>query len=589
MNHDTWHSYFPFLQTFREYRRENLRPDVVASLTVALLDVPQAIAYAMIAGVPPVYGLYTSVVAGLVSALMNNSQHVICGPTNAISIMVASVWLSVGDPAIRENPAAVVTMLTLLVGIIQIAFGLLRVGNLSQFVSRSVLVGFTSGAGLLIAINQLPTVLGLHLPPARHFLTQIWGIVTHLPDVNSYSFLIGLLTVLLVFLGRWWLPHWPVSLLAVVAAAVAAYLGGLEGEGVALVGRIPSGMPPFSWPSVHLAELADLAGSALAIAILGCIETLSIAKSLSLSTGQRMNNNQDFIGMGTSHLIGSFFSCMPGCGSFTRSSLNHSAGARTRLAGILCSAWVAVILLVFGPLAQYIPKASLAGLLIVLGLSLVKWPHIRVALFATKSDAIVLVLTFVCTLLLHLETAIYVGVISSLVLFLRKASAPHLVEYDLEGDSFREIADRKDRSHPEISIIHVEGELFFGAAELFEDEVRRLANDPNIRVVILRMKNARHLDATAVMALEGLWKFLRNDQRLLLISGATADVMRVLRGSGLLAEIGEENCFPAEENLTAATRKALQRAQQFLGKEVKPEVRVFYDEKRAQQPKGART
>lgn len=557
----------------------------MASLTVALLDVPQAIAYAMIAGLSPVYGLYTSVVVGLVSALMNNSQHVICGPTNAISIMVASVWLSVSDPSIRENPATVVAVLTFLVGVIQIAFGLLRVGNLAQFVSRSVLVGFTSGAGLLIAINQLPTLLGLHLPAARHFLTQIWGILTHLADLNPYSVLIGLLTILLVYVGKRWFPHWPVSLLAVVAAAIAAYLGGLEAEGVALVGNIPSGMPPFSLPSVHLAELADLAGNALAIAILGCIETLSIAKSLSLSTGQRMNNNQDFIGMGTSHLVGSFFSCMPGCGSFTRSSLNHSAGARTRVAGILCSVWVAVILLACGPLAQYIPKASLAGLLIVLGLSLVKWPHIRVALFATKSDAIVLVLTFICTLLLHLETAIYVGVISSLVLFLRKASAPHLVEYDLEGDNFREIADRKERTHPEISIIHVEGELFFGAAELFEDEVRRLANDSNIRVVILRMKNARHLDATAVMALEGLWKFLRNDQRLLLISGATADVMRVLRGSGLLAEIGEENCFPAEENLTAATRKALQRAQQFLGKEVKPEVRVFYDETRAQQPK----
>jgi SulP family sulfate permease len=450
-----------------------------------------------------------------------------------------------------------------------------------------VLVGFTSGAGILIAINQLPTLLGLHLPPARHFLTQMWGIVTHVPDLNPYAVLIGMLTILLVYVGKRWLPHWPLSLLAVVLAALATYLGGLSEQGVVLVGAIPTGLPAFSLPSVHLAELADLAGNALAIALLGCIETLSIAKSLSLSTGQRMNNNQDFIGMGASHLVGSFFSCMPGCGSFTRSSLNHSAGARTRVAGLLCSVWVAVILLACGPLAQYIPRASLAGLLIVLGLSLVKWPHIRVALYATRSDAIVLVLTFICTLFLHLETAIYVGVISSLVLFLRKASAPHLVEYDLEGDNFREIADRKDRTNPEISIIHVEGELFFGAAELFEDEVRRLANDPNIRVVILRMKNARHLDATAVMALEGLWKFLRNDQRLLLISGATADVMRVLRSSGLLAEIGEENCFPAEENLTAATRKALQRAQQFLGKEAKPEVRVFYDETRAQQPKPA--
>jgi SulP family sulfate permease len=182
-----------------------------------------------------------------------------------------------------------------------------------------------------------------------------------------------------------------------------------------------------------------------------------------------------------------------------------------------------------------------------------------------------------------LETAIYVGVIASLVLFLRKASAPHLVEYNLEGDNFREIQNGTQRTTPEISIIHVEGELFFGAAELFEDQVRRLANDRNIRVVILRMKNARHLDATAATAIEGLWKFLRDDGRLLLISGASADAMRVLRGSGLLKQLGEDTVFPAEENLTAATRKALQRAQQFIGKEFKPEIRVFYDKTQAEQ------
>jgi sulfate permease, SulP family len=274
---------------------------------------------------------------------------------------------------------------------------------------------------------------------------------------------------------------------------------------------------------------------------------------------------------------------MPGGGSLTRSALNYQAGARTRVAVALCAAWVAVILVLLGPFAQFIPKAALAGMLVALGLRLVKWPEIRVALLTTKSDGAVLLITFGCTLMLHLDTAIYFGVVSSLVLFLRKASAPHLVEYNLEGDNFREIQNGKQRSTPEISIIHVEGELFFGAAELFEDEVRRLTRDPNIRVIILRMKNARHLDATAVMALEQLWRFLRSDDRLLVISGASPDVMRVLQRGGLLTKMGTENVFEAEENLTAATRKALQRAQQFLGKEVKPEVRVFYEKTRAEQ------
>ncbi len=326
-----------------------------------------------------------------------------------------------------------------------------------------------------------------------------------------------------------------------------------------------------------------MADDALAIAILGCIETMSIAKSIAISSGQRLDTNQGFIGIGAANLVGALFQCMPGSGSFTRSAMNFQAGARTRFAGVMSGLWVAVIVLLFGRLARYIPAASLAGLLIVLGLRMVHLHQIRVAMRATRSDATVLALTFACALLLHLRMAIYVGVISSLVLFLRKASAPHLVEYDLDGDTMREIRDPGERSHPQISIIHVEGELFFGAAELFEDEVRRLASDPNIRVVVLRMKNARHLDATSVMALEALHKFMREDNRLLLVSGATADVMRVLRNSGLLAQVGEDCVFPAEENLTAATRKALARAQEFLGKEAKPEVRVFYEKTRAEQ------
>lgn len=578
-----WEQWLPFLATLRTYPPAYFRRDLVASLTVALLDVPQAIAYAMIAGLPPVYGLYTSMVMGFVSALFNSSNHVVCGPTNAISIMVASTWISSSDPAIRDNPVTVVVMLTFMVGVIQLAFGVLKVGNLSQFVSQSVLVGFVTGAGVLIVINQLPILLGISLPRATHFLEQLGNLLGHLAELNPSSLGVGLLTMIIVAVGQRRFPRWPSALGAVILMAVLVQWLDLETQGVTLIGTIPSGLPRFALPRINLPQLADLADNALAIAILGCVETLSIAKSLNLHTGQRTNNNQDFIGNGIAHVVGSFFHCMPGCGSFTRSALNFQSGARTRVAGMFCAVWVGVILVVLGPWARFIPQASLAGLLVVLGTSLIKWPHIRVSLRSTKSDATVLLLTFLCTLVLHLETAIYVGVISSLVLFLRKASAPHLVEYDLAGDHFREIRGDNQRSLPEVSIIHVEGELFFGAAELFEDEVRRLARDPNIRVVILRMKNARHLDATAVTALAGLWKFLRDDGRLLLISGASPDVMRVLRGSGLLAEMGAENIFPAEENLTAATRKALQRAQQFLGKGVKPEVRVFYEKTRAEQ------
>jgi SulP family sulfate permease len=357
----------------------------------------------------------------------------------------------------------------------------------------------------------------------------------------------------------------------------------LDEKGVALVGQVPNQPPMPRSPQWSLGMMTDLADSALAIAILGCIETLSIAKGIGAASGQRVDANQGFIGVGLANIAAAFFQCMPGSGSFVRSALNHDVGGQTRFAAIIGGLWVMGILFVCGPLVRYVPNAALAGMLIVLGFGMFQWRNIRVALKATRSDAAVLILTFAVAVLVNLRVAIYVGVLSSLALFLRKASAPHLVEYDFDGETMREISGPSERSHPEISIIHVEGELFFGAAELFQDEVRRVAEDKNIQVVILRMKNARNLDATAVMALEELLKFLVSSGRLLLISGASAEVIGVLRRSGLLDLMGEECVFESEDNLTAATRKALVRAQQFLGKAVTPEVRVFYDKSHVEQ------
>jgi SulP family sulfate permease len=587
---DRWfHSaseWLPFLETFRGYRPEFLKRDLVSSLTVALLDVPQGIAYALIAGLPPIYGLYSSIVLALVSALFINSNHMVCGPTNAIAVVVASVLVN-ASPEIRAEPAAAVAILTFMAGVAQFAFGALKAGTLAQFVSRSVLTGFTCGAGLLIALNQLAPLLGISIPRSENLVGQIGSTFSNIASANPVSVGLGVGTIAVLIAGKKWLPRVPWAIVVVAASAAAVKLFGLDAKGVSLVGAIPSSLPSFSLPPFDLGLIGEISGGALAIAILGCVESMSIAKSISVSSGQRMNSNQDFVGIGLAHVAGSFFGCMPGCGSFTRSALNFQSGARSRLSGVFCAGWVALALLLLGPAMSYIPKASLAGMLVMLGISLIKWKQVRVAVRSTRSDAWVFFLTLVATLFLHLDTAVYIGVISSLVLFLRKASAPHLVEYDIAGDTMREISGSSERSNPQISIIHVEGELFFGAAELFEDEVRRLAKDPSIRVVVLRMKNARHLDATAVMALDALHRFLVSQNRLLLVSGASADVIRVLRGSGALDRIGAGNVFPAEENLTMATRKALLRAKEFLGTGERPDVRIFYEKTRAEKGAGS--
>jgi SulP family sulfate permease len=285
--------------------------------------------------------------------------------------------------------------------------------------------------------------------------------------------------------------------------------------------------------------------------------------------------------MGAANIACAFFGAVPGSSSFARSAVNYQSGARTQISSILSSAIVLLVLMYATSVFNFIPVAALAAHLIRVGFKMINWHQIRISCRSTPSDLVVFVVTLGSCLFLRLDTAIYVGIGVSLALFLRKTSTPILVEYAInESGTLAELSDPSQRSHPQISIIHVEGELFFGAADLFQEQVRRLAENQNIRVFILRMKNARHLDASTVMAMESLHEYLRGTGRYLLISGSNPEVTHVLENSGLLQQIGRENIFPAEANATVATRNALKRAKELLpGESVN--LRVFYDTKKA--------
>lgn len=288
--------------------------------------------------------------------------------------------------------------------------------------------------------------------------------------------------------------------------------------------------------------------------------------------------------MGAANIACALFGAVPGSSSFARSAVNFQSGAVSQVSSMLSSVVVLLVLLFVTPVFNYIPVAALAAHLIRVGVRMINRHQIRISCRSTRSDAAVYVLTLAACLLLNLDTAIYVGIGIALALFLQKTSTPTLVEYSInESGNLAELTDPAKRPQPEISIIHVEGELFFGAADLFQEQVRRLAEDQNIRIFILRMKNARHLDASTVMALENLHDYLRQTGRFLLISGSNPQVTKVLRNSGLLAQIGEKNVFPAELNPTVATRNALKRAQQLLP-EQSPEVRIFYEKTKAPEP-----
>lgn len=578
----------PIVREARTYTPDKLKADAVAGATVAIVSLPQAIGFALIAGLPPQMVVASLLIGGLFAALFTSSRHLVFGPSNTISLFLAAVIY----PAAQESalsPAQIAVLIGFLIGVVQLLAGVLQIGNLTHFISRSVIVGYTTGVAILIIVSQLSNLFGIESIRGVSLFTSLWHTVREVAwerAFNPYALYLGaaaLLTILVVTRRK---PKWPDGLIVVIVFSVLAWGFQLEAEGVrtvATVGALQPGLPHYSGSPLAAEAvmiLPEIANAALAIAILGMLEAISIAKTIASRTGQKINPNQELTGMGTGNIMASFFGAMPGSGSFVRSALNFQSGARTQFSSVIASCIIGVVLLSIVPAANLIPVPVVAAIVIVVAWRMVNREQIRIATHATRSDAVVFFVTLGGVLLLKLDTAVYLGIATSLALFLRKASSPSLVEYHVnDTGSLAELEDKRARNHPQISIIHVEGELFFGAADLFQDEIRRLADDPSVRVLILRMKNARHLDATTVFALFQLHEFLKATGRHILISGFDEDVGGVLRASGLWDRIGENNVFPAEANATMATKRALRRAQQLLGGEV-ADLRVFYDRRR---------
>ena len=572
----------PLFKSLRSYDRALLRADLWAGLTIAAVAIPQCIAFALLIGVPVPAVVASAIVGTVLCSLFCSSRHLVVGPTNTISIILASALLTLAAEPLA--PLQKVLLIGFLMGAIQLAAGLSGLGKITQFVSRSVIVGYTTAVGILIAVGQLGSLLGIARAPdvslpgtLRHLVTSFFTL-----NLNHVTAITGLVALFLILTLRRWRPRWPDGLPVLLLAGGASYIFNLHNYGVAVVGdlgAISGGIPLFSgFPlNADTARLIpEITSIAVAAAILGMLESVTVAKSLAAKTGQPIDPNQELIGMGVGNLVGSGFGATPGSASFLRSAANLQSGGRTQWSVVASGVFVLLIVVAISPVLAYIPIAAIAAYLVVIAVRLFQPSQIFLVRHSTSADAAVFWISLIAALFLKLDTAIFVGIGVSLVFFLQKASAPALTEHAFNDvGQLAEIDSPAERNNAQISIVHVEGDLFFGAADIFQDGVRRLAADPNIRVFILRMKNARHLDATTVMALDQLHDYLKSENRHLLISGVHGDVALVLNRSGLAARIGLENMFPAEENPTLATKKALQRAQQLLPNQ-KPAVRIFY-------------
>jgi SulP family sulfate permease len=580
----------PFISELRTYTWEKCRADLLAGATVTLVSIPQAIGFALILNLPPTPVIVSVIIGGFVGSLFFSSRHHVFGPTSSISLIIAATIAA--NTAAGLPPLELATYLAFLIGIIQLLAGLLNFGEITKFISRSVVVAYSTGIGILLIASQLHNLLGYGVGSGQNFSTNVLQALYDLGTARVFPWALGIgaLTFAIFWLVRRVRPQWPEALIGLALLGIGAKLYTLQHPVVPFLmvrdeGALTAIVPafagvPFGPRRIHL--LPELAGTAIAISILGMLEAASITKGLAAKSGQKIEPNQELIGMGAANIACSFFGAVPGSSSFARSAVNYQSGARTQMSSMMSSVVVLLVLGYVTPVFNFIPVAALAAHLIRVGFKMINMHQIRISCRSTPSDLVVFVVTLASCLLLRLDTAIYVGIGVSLALFLRKTSTPSLVEYAInESGALAELNDPAQRAHPQISIIHVEGELFFGAADLFQEQVRNLAENQNIKVFILRMKNARHLDASTVMALENLHDYLRETGRHLLISGSNPDVTRVLENSGLLAQIGPENIFPAEANTTVSTSKALKRAKALLPGEA-VDLRVFYDKAKAQ-------
>ena len=553
--------FLPFLVWWPKVGRESVRADIMAGLTGAVIVLPQGVAFAMIAGLPPEYGLYTAMVTPIVAALFGSSWHLVSGPTTAISIVVFSVMSHHAEPGSAEFIRLTLT-LTFLAGLYQLAFGLARLGTLVNFVSHTVVVAFTAGAAILIMTSQLKHVFGIAMPKGESFLGVWIGLFNHLGDINYYVLIVALSTLISALLCKRFFPRLPYMLLAMIFGSLVSLFFGGEARGIHLVGEMPANLPPFSMPDFSFGTIQQLAPEAFAVALLGLIEAVSIARAVATKSHQHIDGNQEFIGQGLSNMVGSFFSSYAGSGSFTRSGINYQAGAQTPLSAIFAAIILALIVLLIAPLTAYLPIAAMGGIILLVGYNLIDFHHIKGIIRASHAETSVLIVTFLSTLFLELEFAIYAGIFLSLLFYLNRTASPKIVTLAPDPEERRRHFTNIERKPlpecPQLKVVRIDGSLFFGAVSYVSSTLHEFKEkEPTICHMLLIVKPVNFIDIAGAEMLVQEAKYWKSQGGGLYLSGLKLEAEKFLRKGGYLEQIGEENIFKEKKEAIAAIYKRL--------------------------------
>lgn len=539
--------FLPFLTWLGSYKKENLQGDLSAGLTVAVMLIPQSMAYAMLAGLPPVIGLYSSVIPLMIYALFGSSRQLAVGPVAMISILVAAGVSQYAEPGSAEY-IGIAVLLAGMVGVFQFLMGITRLGFLVNFFSHPVISGFTSAAALIIGFSQLKHLLGFHIERSHHVHMIIYQAIHQLENTHIITITIGILSIATLVILKKWKPVFPSALLVVAVATVLVTVFDLKDKGVKVVGSIPDGLPVFAIPSINLAMMENLLPIALTIAFVGFMESISVAKALATRYRYPIDANQELIGLGLANIFGSLFQAYPVTGGFSRSAVNAQAGAKTALASLITVVVISITLLILTPLFHNLPVSVLAAIIMVAVFGLIDFKEVRHLFNVNRIDLAMLLTTFLATLLLGIEPGILTGVAISLAIFILRTTRPHYAFLGQipETEIFRNIKRFPHAREIEgVVILRIDASFYFGNVNFIKEKIDEVlfGEKRELKAVVLDMSSVNFLDSSADTALHEICNELDELQVMFLIANIKGPVRDVMRLSGLYGKIGAHHFF----------------------------------------------
>lgn len=497
--------FVPAISWLKQYKQADLPYDLMAGLIVAVMLVPQGMAYALLAGLPPVIGLYASTTPLIIYAFFGSSKQLAIGPVAIVSLLAFSGVSLLAETGTSEF-VAYATVLAFMVGLIQFILGLVGAGFITNFLSHAVISGFTSAAAIIIGLSQLKHLLGINLESTHTIFELLWQTIVRFSETNLITLTIGILSIVSLLVFKYFLPRFPTPLVVVILSSFVIYLFNLQNLGVSVIGEVPKGLPSFSWPAFSIDSLQTLLPIALTISFIGFMESIAVAKSIAAKEKQKISANQELIGLGLANIIGSLFKAYPITGGFSRSAVNYQAGAKTPLASLITALLIILTLLFFTPLFYYLPKAVLAAVIIVavFGLIDIKEP---IHLFKLRpADGWTLIITFIATLAIGIEQGILIGAGFSLLVFIWRSAYPHTAElgYLVKEDVFRNVNRYPEvKTFKGIVILRVDAALYFANMAFLENLLSNLvANNHDLHTIILDFAAVNDMDAVALETLE---------------------------------------------------------------------------------------